>query len=179
MSEGRPTYRRVVSANVDGKSTVVSDEEVAANEFEAVPGFIPNVVWGTIPGATLDSGADDKSVSIESVLPEAGGTKLFLVTFPPDAVMTAATFDPEAAGAEYLAKLPELAECFEQDNPGMHRTSTIDYDVVLDGEIVCEFDDGEAVRLKRGDILIQHGTRHAWRNPGDNPATMIFVLVGT
>ena len=51
--------------------------------------------------------------------------------------------------------------------PGMHTTATIDFEVVLDGEIWLELDDGVEVHLRAGDTVVQNGTRHAWRNHGD------------
>jgi mannose-6-phosphate isomerase-like protein (cupin superfamily) len=87
-------------------------------------------------------------------------------------------FDPVAAGKEYAEKLPGLAELFEQDCPGMHTTTTIDYDVVLEGSLTVEFDDGRMVDISAGDVVVQHGTRHAWRNRGTKPAKMLFVLIG-
>ena len=101
-----------------------------------------------------------------------------IVTFPPDSSMMSPTFDPMAFGGEMMATLPGLAEHMEPDSPGMHTTDTIDYDVVLDGEIVLELDDGQSVELKKHDVVVQHGTRHAWRNTSDHPVTMLFVLVG-
>jgi len=59
----------------------------------------------------------------------------------------------------------------------MHTTPTVDYGIVLDGEIWLELDN-ETVHLKRHDIVIQNGTRHAWRNKGTAPATLAFVLIG-
>lgn len=59
----------------------------------------------------------------------------------------------------------------------MHVTDSVDYDVVLEGEIVLELDDGQTVELTKHDV-VQHGTRHPWRNTNDQPATMLFVLVG-
>jgi mannose-6-phosphate isomerase-like protein (cupin superfamily) len=101
-----------------------------------------------------------------------------VVTFPPDAVMGGAGFDPERAELEQAQQLPGLAERFEAGNPGMHTTDTLDYDIVLDGEIWLELDDGAEVHLQQGDLVVQCGTRHAWRNRGARPATMAFVLVG-
>ncbi|MFF5968677.1 cupin domain-containing protein [Streptomyces collinus] len=60
----------------------------------------------------------------------------------------------------------------------MHATPTVDYGIVLQGEIVLELDDGHRTSLSAGDIVIQNGTRHAWRNRSDQPATMAFVLIG-
>ncbi|WP_245439801.1 cupin domain-containing protein [Microvirga aerophila] len=60
----------------------------------------------------------------------------------------------------------------------MHRTCSVDYNIVLDGSIWLELDDGNETMLNQGDVVIQQATRHAWRNKGDRPATMAFVLVG-
>jgi len=89
-----------------------------------------------------------------------------------------ADFDPAAFGAEFAQNAPGLAERFEMENPGMHTTDSIDYDVVLEGEIVLELDDGKEVTLRPHDVVVQNGTRHAWRNRSDKPAKMLFVLVG-
>jgi uncharacterized cupin superfamily protein len=101
-----------------------------------------------------------------------------IVVFPPDAVMMRAEFDAAAFGAEFAQRIPGLAEKFEPEHPGMHTTDSIDYDVVLDGEITLELDDGVQVPLRRHDVVVQHGNRHAWRNLSERPATMLFVLVG-
>ena len=60
----------------------------------------------------------------------------------------------------------------------MHKTNTIDYAVVYDGEMWLELDDGETLHLNRGDVIVQNGTRHAWRNKGNKPVTMLFFLNG-
>ena len=100
------------------------------------------------------------------------------VVFPPDSVMQRPEFDPMAAGAEYMEHLPNLADKFEVDAPGMHKTDTVDYAIVLDGEVWLELDDGKATRLGKHDVVVQNGTRHAWRNRSDKPVTMLFVLTG-
>jgi len=58
----------------------------------------------------------------------------------------------------------------------MHRTLTVDYAIILEGEIVAMLDDGETV-LRAGDILIQRGTNHAWANRSGKPARICFVLI--
>lgn len=100
------------------------------------------------------------------------------VSFPPDAVMMAPEFNGAAAAAENLAAAPGLAESFEPEHPGMHTTDTIDYGIVLDGEIWLELDDGQVQHLRKHDVIIQNGTRHAWRNRGERPALLAFVLIG-
>lgn len=168
------SIRRIVAATIEGKSRVVTEDELS-NAFVSVPGFDPAAVWATAPEASLKP--DNRVAAGDGLAPPPGGTTVFIATFPPDSVMSDASFDGEAAGAEYASRLPGLADHFEPDNPGIHRTDTIDYNIVIAGELWCELDEGE-VHLRAGDVLIQHGTRHAWRNRGDQPATVVFVLVG-
>ena len=59
----------------------------------------------------------------------------------------------------------------------MHRTQSIDYGIVLEGEIWLVLDDGSQTRLGPGDVAIQRGTDHAWENRSDRPARIVFVLV--
>src|SRR5208282_4501126 len=59
----------------------------------------------------------------------------------------------------------------------MHRTETVDYAILLSGECDLEFDSGEVVHMKQGDILVQRGTMHAWVNNGSVPAVFAFVLI--
>jgi quercetin dioxygenase-like cupin family protein len=77
-----------------------------------------------------------------------------------------------------LARLPGLAEAFERDGSQMHATPTLDYALVLDGELWLELDDGETVHLAAGDIVVQQATRHAWRNKGERAATIAFFMLG-
>ena len=61
--------------------------------------------------------------------------------------------------------------------PRNHRTDSIDYAVVISGEIDMELDDGVVVKLRAGDVLVQRGTIHNWANRGTKPCTIAFVLV--
>ena len=60
----------------------------------------------------------------------------------------------------------------------MHTTATIDFEVILRGEVILELDDGAQRRLRAGDTVVQNGTRHRWRNPGSEPAVMAVFMVG-
>ncbi len=170
--------RLIVTSDRNGKSTIGLDKPVPSTPFAYVPGFDPALVWDT--AATPSVPWDGRNVANErkSVLPDVGKTRLMMVTFPPDSVMMSSDFDPAAAGAEYMSRLPGLAERFEPESPGMHTTDTVDYGILMEGEISLELDDGEVVALKPGDIVVQNGTRHAWRNGGTRRATLIFVLIG-
>jgi quercetin dioxygenase-like cupin family protein len=60
---------------------------------------------------------------------------------------------------------------------GLHRTNSIDYGIVLEGELDMELDDGQLTHLRAGDVVVQRGTLHAWINVGSRPARMAFVLI--
>lgn len=174
-----PVRRIVTGHGPDGKSIFVSDAPAPRETaFKHVPGFVTTLIWETQAGARVPAAAGDPSVSAPSWVPLPGGTNLMFVTFPPDASMMSPDFDPAAAGGEYMQVLPGLAEKFEMDAPGMHTTDSVDYAVLLDGEIHLELDDGATRKLAPHDVVIQNGTRHAWRNSSSKPATMLFVLVG-
>lgn len=172
--------RRIVTGHsASGKSIFVADGPAPhAKKFVHVPGFETTFAWETFADSTVPQLPDhDPSLAAKSWIPSAGGTILQVVTFPPDSVMASPDFNPAAAGGEYMTNLPGLAERFEMDSPGMHTTDSIDYGVLLEGEIHLELDDGEVKKLSPHDLVVQRGTRHAWRNRSDKPATMLFVLV--
>src|SRR3546814_13779394 len=98
-----------------------------------------------------------------------------IVDFPPDGHSEHADVNGAAFGEEVGRKVPGLAQTFEQEDPAMHTTDTVDYGVVLEGEIWIDLG-GEEVHLQKHDIVIQNGARHGWRNKGDASVTMLFVL---
>lgn len=174
------SIRRVVTGiNSSGKAVVVSDGPTPRTaSFKHVPGMQVSLLWNAEAGTQVGTTNDDTTAQAASWLPEPGGSTLMVIVLPPDSVMATPEFDPTAAGGEYMQHLPGLAEKFEMDAPGMHTTDSIDYGVVLDGEVVLELDDGKTTLLKKNDVVVQNGTRHAWRNPSSKPVTMLFVLTG-
>ena len=171
------TYRRVVTENVNGKAVVQSDQPLLAYEFNTVPGYEHTLMWinPAIPDLSEEQRVDQYP---DSVVPGPGGTSLHFVTFPPGSVFADPSFDAEAARDEALIRLKGLADHFEKEDPGMHKTNTVDYAIVYEGEIWLELDDAKTIHLQRGDVVVQNGTRHAWRNRGTTPVTMLFFLNG-
>ena len=171
------TYRRLVTENVNGKSVVQSDEHMQAYEFKTVPGYEHTLMWvnPTTPDLSKEQRFDRYP---DSVVPGPGGTSLHFVTLPPGSVIADPSFDAAAAQEEALVRLRGLADHFEKEDPGMHKTNTVDYAIVYDGEIWLELDDSETLHLTRGDVVVQNGTRHAWRNKGTKFVTMLFFLNG-
>ena len=172
--------RRVVTGRGPaGKSEFVSDGDCpVASDYQHIRGMAIANVWQTKAGAQIERRPEDPTPQSKSVVPGPGGSQLLYVVFPPDSVMMSPDFDGPAAGAENARLAPGLAELFELENPGMHTTPTIDYGIVLDGEIWLELDDGAIRHLREHDVAIQNGTRHAWRNRSNKPTLMAFVLMG-
>ena len=172
--------RRVVTGrDPHGRSILLSDSPTPRTvSFESIPGHAFAQVWTTPPSPSLAAHLTDPTGALPDLIPQAGGTSLLIVTFPPDHVMLSPQFDPAAAGAECMKRMPDLAQTFEPQSHGMHTTDTVDYAIVLTGEIWLEVDDGQETRLCPTDVVVQNGTRHAWRNRSDAPATVAFFMVG-
>jgi hypothetical protein len=174
-----PIRRSVTGHNSAQKSVFLSDAApLKAVDFKHVPGLKAALLWETEPGAQVPREVIDPTPAATSWVPAPGSTNAMVIVFPPDSVMRSPGFDPASAGREYLQTLPGLAETFEPDAPGMHKTNSIDYGVVLDGEICLELDDAQERQLQKHDVVVQNGNRHAWRNRSDKPATVLFVLIG-
>ena len=170
-------HRRVVTGHRGRKSVVLSDQRRQPYKFKTVAGFEHTYIWST--NGTLES--DPEKVDQElpkSALPSAKGSLLHIVTFPPAKDAASSTSDPSQVAQEYLTRLPGLADTFERDGSQMHVTQTVDYAILLDGELWLELDDGETLHLDAGDIVVQQATRHGWRNKGERPATIAFVMLG-
>jgi hypothetical protein len=170
-------YRRVVTGHRGGKSVVLSDQRREPYKFKTVAGFEHTYMWST--DGSLESDPDQVDHELpKSALPSANGSLLHIVTFPP-ATGASSRSDPSQAAQEFLTRLPGLADTFERDGSQMHVTQTVDYAILLDGELWLEVDDGETVHLVAGDIVVQQATRHGWRNKGERPATIAFVMLGS
>ena len=173
--------RRVVTArNTAGKSVVVSDGPSPREMvLRHTPGFVSSPQWKIeeTPDLGEPDGQDPMNSAGTMIMPP-GGSSFWVITFPPDSVFMSSEWNPAVAGPELTEASPGIAERMEPDNPGMHQTPTIDYVTVVKGRLILELDDGETVELNAGDTVVQRGTRHAWRNPGDQPATISVVLLG-
>jgi mannose-6-phosphate isomerase-like protein (cupin superfamily) len=121
-------------------------------------------VWITDPAAGMDAVVDPQ-LGTTVLEPPAGGTAWRVFEVPTDEDMRAA-----------MAQAAGRMEGIEPD--GFHTTHTIDYVMVLEGEISLELDTGE-VTLHPGDCVVQRGTRHAWRNRSGKPVKMMAVMLST
>jgi mannose-6-phosphate isomerase-like protein (cupin superfamily) len=169
--------RRVVTGqNADGKSVFVSDEEADPVTLALLPGYEFHRMWASDAAPTLPT--DGRLPTAPGYFPPATGYRMGFFTVPPAGVDLPPDLDIAAALGEMEEKLPGMAAPMEPDNPGMHTTDTVDFEVVLSGEVICELDDGAEVILKKGDTFVQNGTRHRWRNAGSEPAVLFVALLG-
>ena len=172
--------RRVVTGHgAGGKAVFASDGPPPVNRSApGVDGLGIIAVWATDHGMTAVPGSDDPTGNMVSYVPGPGGTR-FLITVLPSDSGGSGPLSPALEGATpAMAGFPGLNEAMEPDNPGMHTTDSVDYDIVISGELWLELDDGATAHLLPGDIVVQTGTRHAWRNKGTAPCVMYSVLVG-
>ena len=172
------SVRRVVAGtDGHGRSVFLSDGVVPhSHEFATMPGQAQTRVWFTPGPPSTTIPVDEPTDNTGPVVPGPGGASFVIIRYAPDSVVASPDFDAAAAGQELATYAPDLARVFEPD--GMHRTASVDYGVVLDGEIWLELDDGAQRRLTPGDTVVQVGGRHAWRNKTSAPATVAFVLTG-
>lgn len=147
--------RRIVTGIENGRSTIIEDQQVE-NVVEHLPGLIISDIWNTqkMP-ASLD---------LETQIPNTGfphtpknGTYFRYVSIPPD----------KDLGVEFKAGEP---------HPMMHQTQTLDYIIILSGELYLIMEEVETL-LKAGDIVIQRGTNHAWSNRSDEACIQLAVLI--
>ncbi|MDP9012395.1 MAG: cupin domain-containing protein [Pseudomonadota bacterium] len=168
----------VTGHDTAGKSTFVRTDALECKAAVHLPGFATAMAWATGANLKVPDTDDAFRARLRSQHPDPGESRLLVVTFAPDSVAMSPDFDPQAAAAEMAQLAPGMAERFEVDHPGMHRTDSVDYGFVLSGEIWLELDEGRTEHLQLGDVVVQNGTRHAWRNRSDRPATMVFVMLG-
>jgi mannose-6-phosphate isomerase-like protein (cupin superfamily) len=169
--------RRVVTAEIDGKSVIVSDGILGFRPLALVP---PGTEFFRLWGEDYTPQLPNEGTQPEqpTYFPSTGGYRFLAITFAPDTVQTGPIADMEAALAEFEAAMPRFTESVCPENPAMHQTDTVDLDIILSGEVWLEMDDGKEVLLRAGDCVIQNGTRHAWHNRSSEPCRMIAAVIG-
>jgi quercetin dioxygenase-like cupin family protein len=172
--------RRVVTGHdAQGRAVVVFDGPAPFVHVNALdPDWYSTDIWRTnATPATIMAAAEEPTLGPRRQMPERNGTVLRINHYPPEAEAVRRMSVAESRKA-FAALGNEAASTFGQGgrHPLMHRTETIDYAIVLAGEITMVLDDSE-VALKAGDIVVQCGTNHAWSNRSAAPCVIAFVLI--
>lgn len=166
----------ITGQNEAGRSAVIRAETVKPVTLALLPGYEFHRLWGSDAAPELPS--NGTAPPHPGYFPMKHGFRFGFFTIPPDTVTNLDQIDTASAFAEIAQKLPGMMEVLEPDHPGMHTTDTVDFDVVVFGEVYLELDDGAEVLLKAGDCVVQNGTRHAWRNKSAHPCLIAVTLVG-
>jgi len=169
----KPIRRIVTGHDPAGKAVIVMDcnaTNIVTSEHR--PGGRTNL-WRTTSMPASYGGDRDEADATFTVEPPREGVNFRIAEFPPEDAAVMAKLDGTKAFAETGAahRIVKGAR-----HPFMHRTDTVDYAIVLEGEIDMLLDD-EDVHLKTGDVVIQRGTNHAWANRYDKLCRIAFVLI--
>ena len=172
--------RRVITGHdASGKAVVLEDRDAPAVRTNPHrPGHVSTDLWKTTSTPVIVKRAEpDPTEGPKQIHPLPGGTVFRISEIAPE-TEAIRNMSPEQAREVFKAMGNESASTFgaNKRHPFMHRTETIDYAVVLEGEITMLLDDSE-VHLKAGDVVIQRGTNHAWSNRSSKPAKMLYVLI--
>jgi quercetin dioxygenase-like cupin family protein len=175
----RPIRRVVTGHDARGRAVIISDGPAPfVHENKNEPDWFSVDIWRTheMP-AGIVSKAPEPTGGPRRQMPTKHGTVLRINSFPPEseAVRTMTAADSRRV-FEALGNPAAATHGKGGRHPMMHRTETIDYALVLSGEITMLLDD-EEVLLKAGDVVVQCGTNHAWSNRSNAPCVIAFVLI--
>lgn len=173
-----PSFKRVVTGHsAAGTAMAVLNGAVPTRvELQTVPGTVFHEVWNSdATPAPLDNG-DDPTRKLLQLSPAALGSLIRVVDIPPDSVQNAVSVADAAAVFSEIGEAHAGTARRDSKHALMHRTETLDYGIVTEGEVWLVLDD-EDVHLKRGDIVVQRGTNHAWSNRTEAMARMVFILL--
>ena len=167
--------RRIVTGHNDnGKSVIKIDGPPARSIGEEIGGLFE--IWNE-DGATIDTKSSKDRADSDIILsPPQGGSKFRYFQINPL---------PEGVPEDMLQEI--AADAFEKvgaahhrvdtsKHPAMHKTETVDYIILLKGDVTLILDE-EEIDIKPFDVVVQRGTNHAWVNNGTEPALLIAVLI--
>jgi len=170
-----PVRRVVTGKDATGNAIATIDAVATTVHRREGMGVTNTLLWVTdsVP-ADLSDPQDAATKKIGVVAPP-GGTVFRIVEFAPHKEITA-DYETRLQAIRAIGLAPEGPSRERPREPGMHRTKTLDYAVIVSGEIDMLLDDSE-VHLKAGDVVIQRGTNHAWVNRGEAPCQVAFVMI--
>lgn len=171
MQENVFAVRRIVTGlDRDGKSVVEQDSPAPHVAYLNGSGSCALAELWRTGAAPSPAQAPDLVNKPYAIMPPAGGSVLRVLRFPPEAEMGGVIEPPiDTTGAIYAGPDNPI-------HPRMHKTGTIDYSIVISGEIWAIMENGETL-LRAGDVMIQRATQHSWENRSNAPCVVAFVLI--
>jgi mannose-6-phosphate isomerase-like protein (cupin superfamily) len=170
-SQASEIHRVVTTLDADNKSTTLADSQVPLNVSPS--GNAGAVLWLTTASPAGLSFNEDAAKPI-GINPPDDGTVIRVVEIPPLKPGEEAKLPPDLMMKIVGDHAP--ARGVPVSHPLMHRTRTVDYAIIMSGEIDMMLDD-KTVHVKAGDVVVQQATNHAWLNHGTEPCRIIFVLM--
>jgi len=175
----RPVRRIVTGHDAQGRSIVLSDAPSPhLLENPVRPGRGLTDLWRTDAVPASNAGVEDGAGRPVTLNPPERGTVFRFFQVNP--LSAEADLTPAEREARYAAAFQQMGAAHDRvdtsRHPGMHKTRTIDYIVLLQGEVTLILDQGE-VDLKPLDVVVQRGTNHAWENRGSEPAVLAGILI--
>lgn len=173
-------FRRIVTGHdAEGRAVILADAPPERVRQVGAQGPVFHEVWSTRETpALIDAVGTEPAEEGLALAPPPSGTRIRVLDIPPETGeigrMDAAT--ARAHFAEIGAAGASTHGAEGSPHPFMHRTETIDYGIVLEGEITLVLDRGETV-VRAGDIVVQRGTNHAWANRSGRPCRIAFILI--
>ncbi len=168
------TTRRVVTGHTEeGKAVVLIDGPAPNVNYRQASGVYSTLLWVTEQAPSDNSGSADAGQTDIATAPPPGGSILRIVDFPPPGETPSNTSNEQVLKELGIGQSSGAAA---SRSPFMHRTKSIDYAFVLQGEITMLLDDSE-VDVKAGDVIVQRATNHAWVNNSDQWCRVAFVLI--
>lgn len=167
-------FRRIVTGHNADKQAIIESDAPPTRVFDNLgeEGLVFYEVWNTreTPARIPSSGGEPEEERL-TLAPPAGGTRIRVLDIPPDKPGTDfdQVFDSIAGADAHAAGSGKRHASF-------HRTRSIDYGIILSGEITLLVDEGE-VTVRAGDIVVQRGTNHGWVNRTDKPCRIAFILI--
>ncbi len=174
MAEEHEPVRRIVTIDdAGGRSLAIEDGPASEVQSDpARPGFASTRIWVTDATPVSIRRARDASALPHGIAPPPRGSVCRIVTFPPDAAFRGRVGAAEVAAFFHAMGAPAASTYSPQSpHPYMQKTRTLDFCLILEGEITLVLDTAE-VRLAAGDTVVQRGTNHAWSNRSDRPCVI-------
>ena len=151
----------VTGHDAKGRSVFAQDEKIEGTPIAGLGELA--FLWNADEPATYPNAGNNPAAP--GPFPPVGGVRFVIATYSPEFDVVA----PEPVPGMHVE---------DGDAPGMHRTDSTDFGVVLSGNLALQLDDGAEVSLSPGDVLVENGTRHRWRVVGNVPATLASFIIG-
>ncbi len=165
-------FKRVVTANAEsGRSYILHDGPPSQISVQPGRALTFYELWETEGPLASNAGTEDAVAGPIRHHPPEGGTRFRIVELLPDVQQKAGAVDED-----FTAIAAPDIQVDGAEDPTMHRNETVDYNIILSGEVVAVTEDGETL-LRAGDVLIQRGTAHTWHNRSNAPCVFASVMV--